>query len=191
LTPEAIKEIQCVIGSILYGACTVNITVLMALSSIVIKQTKGTTSTMEKTKQLLDYLATNFDATMIKASNMIMNLHLDTLYLSKANTQSRGCGHFFMGWETKGSDPSKLNGAFFTLCAILSFVVTSTADKLGALFLNCKKSMIFWMTLEELRHLQPKTMVHCDNATTVGITKKYFQKTALMINGNEVFLGMW
>jgi hypothetical protein len=36
----------------------------MALSSIAIKQTKGTTSTIEKAKQLLDYLATNPDATM-------------------------------------------------------------------------------------------------------------------------------
>ncbi len=29
--------------------------------------------------------------------------------------------------------------------------------------------MVFWMTLEELGHPQPKTMVHCNNATTIGI----------------------
>jgi hypothetical protein len=104
LSPEKIKEIQCVIGSILYYACTVDIIVLMALSSIAIEQTKGTTSMMEKAKQL----------------------------------------HFFMGWATKDGTLIKLNGAFFTLCAILCFVITSAAEaKLGALFLNCKEGMIF------------------------------------------------
>jgi hypothetical protein len=54
LSPEEIKEIHCVVGSILQYACTVDLTVLMALSSIAIKQTKGTTNTMQKGKQLLD-----------------------------------------------------------------------------------------------------------------------------------------
>jgi hypothetical protein len=37
-----------------------------------------------------------------------------------------------------------LNGAFFTLCAILGFVVASAAEaELGALFLNCKLATIF------------------------------------------------
>ena len=54
LSPDKIKEIQRVIGSILYYARAVDITVLMALSSIAIEQSKGTTNTMEKAKQLLD-----------------------------------------------------------------------------------------------------------------------------------------
>jgi hypothetical protein len=145
LSSEEIKEIQCIIGSILYYTHTVNITVLMALSSIAIKQIKGTTSTKEMAKQLLIYLATNPNATMrFKASDMIMNVHLDALYLSKADAQSRACRHFFMGWDTKDGDPIKLNGDFFTLCAILHFVVASAAKtKLRALFLNCKEGMIF------------------------------------------------
>jgi hypothetical protein len=40
-----------------------------------------------------------------------------------------------MGWSVKDGKPIKLNGAFFTLCAILQFIVTSTAEaELGALF---------------------------------------------------------
>jgi hypothetical protein len=70
----------------------------MALSSIAIKQTKRTTSTMEKAKQLHDYLAANPDATMrFKASNMIMNIHSDMMYLLEANACSRACGHF--SWD--------------------------------------------------------------------------------------------
>jgi hypothetical protein len=64
LNPDKIKDIQSVIGSILYYARAVDITVLMALSSIAIKQSKGTTSTMMKAKQLLDYLVTYPDATI-------------------------------------------------------------------------------------------------------------------------------
>jgi hypothetical protein len=126
---------------------------------------------MEKAKQLLDYLAMNSNATMrFKASDMIMNVHSDASYLSDANAQSRACGHYFMGWDTTDGDPIKLNSAFFTLCTILRFVVAFAAEaELRALFLNCKEGIIFRMTLEELGHPQPKTIVHCDNATAVGI----------------------
>jgi hypothetical protein len=74
------------------------------------------------------------------------------------------------GMVPKDGDPLKLNGAFFTLCTILRFVVASAAEaELGTLFLNCKEGMIFQLTLEELGHPQPKTPIHCDNATAVGI----------------------
>jgi hypothetical protein len=49
-----------------------------------------------------------------------------------------------MGWSPKNGDPIKLNGAFFTLCTILHFVVALAAEAdLGALFLNCKEGIIF------------------------------------------------
>jgi hypothetical protein len=85
-----------------------------------------------------------------------------------------------MGWTTKDGDPIKLNGAFFTLCAILWFVVTSNAKaKLSALFFNCKEGMIFRMTLEELGHPQPKTQVHCNNATAVGVANNTVKRKRL------------
>ncbi len=59
-----IKEIQRIVGSILYYSRAVNITVLMALSSIASEQMRGTTNTMAKAKQLLDYLATHPDVTI-------------------------------------------------------------------------------------------------------------------------------
>jgi hypothetical protein len=125
----------------------------MALSSIAIVQSKGMTNTMEKAKQLLDYLATYPDATIrFRASDMIMNVHSNASYLSESDARSRACGRFFMGWSPKDGNPIKLNGAFFTLCAILRFVVASATEaELGALFLNCKEGIIFCLTLEELR----------------------------------------
>jgi hypothetical protein len=75
-----------------------------------------------------------------------------------------------MGRRANPTKPIKLNGAFFTLCAILCFVVTSAAEaELGALFLNCKQATIFRLTLEEMGHPQPPTPVHCNNSTALGI----------------------
>jgi hypothetical protein len=50
LSDKDIKHVQQVIGSILYYACAVDLTVLMALSTIASKQAKGKENTMLKTK---------------------------------------------------------------------------------------------------------------------------------------------
>jgi hypothetical protein len=93
------------------------------------------------------------------------------------NAHSRACGHFFMGWKADPTKPIKLNGALFTLCTILQFVIASTAEaKLGALFLNCKQATIFRLTLEEMGHLQPPKLLHCNNSTAVGITNNSVKK---------------
>ncbi len=136
---------------------------------------------MEKAKQLLDYLATYPNATIcLRVYNMIMNVHSNVLYLLESDARSHACSHFFMGWSPTDNDPFKLNGAFFTLCAILCFVVASPAEaELGALFLNCKEGMIFRLTLEELGHPQPKSLIHCNNATAVGIANNAVNRQCL------------
>ncbi len=99
-----------------------------------------------------------------------MNVHSNASYLLESDAHSRACRHFFIGWSPKDGDPIRLNGAFFTLCAILRFIVASAAKaKLGALFLNCKESIIFRSTLTELSHPQPTNPIHCDNPTTGSI----------------------
>ena len=39
--------------------------------------------------------------------------------------------------------------------------------------------MVFRLTLEELGHPQPKTQVHCDNATAIGIANNTFKRQCL------------
>jgi hypothetical protein len=105
------------------------------------------------------------------ASDMVMNIHSDASYLSETKGRSRACGHFFMEWMPKNGEPIKLNGAFYVDMTILRFVVASAAEaELGALFHNCQDGIIFRQTLPDLGHPQPKTPVHCNNATAVGIT---------------------
>ncbi len=106
-----------------------------------------------------------------------MNVHSDASYLSEDKARSRASGHFFMGSLPSNNKPIRLNGAFFTLCKILKFAVASAAKaELGALFLACQEGMIFRLTLEEMGHPQPKTPVHCDNATTVGNTNNSIKR---------------
>ena len=171
LGDKEIKAVQKIVGSILSYARAVDMTVLMALSTIASEQTKGTERTMEKALQVIDYLTTHPDATIqFCATDMVMNIHLDAQYLLAPNSRSRACGHFFLGWLPVDREPIRLNGAFQTLCSILRFVVASAAEaELGALFLNCQEGMIFRLTLEDLGHPQPKTPIHCDNATAVRL----------------------
>jgi hypothetical protein len=89
LSKDNIKHVQRIIGSILYYPRAVELTVLMALSTIANEQLKGTQNSMLKTKQLMDYLATHPDGTVrFRASDMILNVHSDASYLSKANAHS-------------------------------------------------------------------------------------------------------
>lgn len=171
LDKDGQKRIQQIVGSILYYARAVDLTVLMALSSIASEQAKPTDKTKHASAQLLDYLSTHPDATIrYYASDMILNIHSDASYLSEPKARSRVCGHYFLGSIPRDNEPIKINGAIFCLCAILKFVVASAAEaELGALFLNCKEGKIIRLTLHELGHPQPPTPVHCDNATAVGI----------------------
>ena len=102
LSNEEIKEMQRIVGRILYYAWVVDITVLMALISIASEKMQGTTNTMAKAKQLLEYLETHPDATIrFRALDMVLNIHSNASYLLKMKAHSCACGHFFMGWSPR------------------------------------------------------------------------------------------
>jgi hypothetical protein len=153
-------------------------TVLMALSVIAVEQTKVTTKTLGKCMQLLDYLASNSESKVrFYASDMIMNIHLVASYLSETVARSRACGIFFMGRMPTNGEPIKINGAFYVNATIMKFVVASAAEaELRALFHNCQDGIIFRKKLADMGHPQPKTPVHCDNATAVGIANNTIKR---------------
>jgi hypothetical protein len=173
-----LKKVQKIVGSILYYAGAVDLRLLMALSTVASELRKGAENTMEKDYQVLDYLATYLDATVhFWASNMVMNIQSDVSYLTEPKARSHACSHFFMGSLPQDGKPIKINGAFHTLCSILQFVVASTTEaELGVLFLNRQEGMIFQLTLENLGHPQPKILVHCDNATAIGIANNTIKR---------------
>ena len=137
---EEITHIQQVLGRILYYTIAVDLTILVALSTIASKQAKATKTTLKNVHQVLDYLATNPDATIrFHASDMLLKIHSDTSYLSANNAKRFASGNFFLRSVPKYGEHITLNSAIFTLCAILKFVASSAVElELGALFMNVK-----------------------------------------------------
>jgi len=89
LTDKEIEQVQKIVRSILYYTRTVDMIVLMALSTIASEQTKGTERTLEKVYQVLDYLVTHPNAVVqFHTPDMAMSIHLDVSYLSKPNARS-------------------------------------------------------------------------------------------------------
>jgi hypothetical protein len=156
-------------------------TVHMALSTIAAEQTIATERTLAKCTQMLDYLVHNATAKVrFHASDMIMNIHLDASFISEAKACSRTCSHFFMGWQPADGKPIRINGAFHVSIDILHSVVASTAEaELGALYHNCQTGIVFCRTLDAMGHKQPKTPVHCNNATAVSITNNTVKRQRL------------
>jgi hypothetical protein len=173
-----IRRIQQIIGTILYYARAIDLTTLVALSSIAADQTQATEDTEKRVSHLLDYLHTHNDATVrYVASDMILNVHSDASYLSEPRARSRLGGLFFMGTIPVNGQPIQLNGPVLAIASICKFVVASAAEaELGALFYNCQDSTILRLTLNELGHPQPPTPVSCDNSTAVSIANNTVKK---------------
>jgi hypothetical protein len=148
-------------------------TVLMALSAIAANQTIATARTLERCMH-----AHNAGAKVrFCTSDMI---YLDASYLSKAKVCSQTCGHFFMGWIPKDSNPIKINGTFHVCTNVLRFMVASAAEaELGTLYNNCQTGIVCCQSLKAMGHKQPKTPVHCNNATAVGIANNTVKRQCL------------
>ncbi len=178
LPKERRRRVQAIIGSILFYARAIDNTVLVALSSVAMSQAKATEQTEYHVQQLLDYLATHPDASvMYRASDMVLNIHSDASYLNEPHGRSRVAGFYFLGSASVPNQPIHLNGAIHVACSVIKFTVASAAEaELGALFLNCREGKIIRLILEELGHPQPATPVHCDNATAAGIANDTIKK---------------
>jgi len=162
------KFVQEVVGTFLYYARAVDLTMLPALGSIATQQANPTEQTLAKVEQFLDYAATHPDAIVTyRASNMVLVVHSDASYLSESKARSRAGGHFFL---SEDSDEPPLNGAVLSVAKIIKNVMASAAEaELGALFINCREAIPARHALEAMGHKQPPTPVQTDNTTALGI----------------------
>jgi hypothetical protein len=95
LSPDTIKRVQDIVGTLLYYGQAVNLTLLTALSSIAACQANGTTAVAKSCQQLLDYIATHPNAGICyKACNMILAVYTNTSYLLEQNSKSHATAHF-------------------------------------------------------------------------------------------------
>jgi hypothetical protein len=82
LPAPPITRIPQIIGTLLYYSLAVGPTMLVALSTIAVEQTKATENTANAVVKLLNYAATHPNATICyHASNMILYAHSDASYL--------------------------------------------------------------------------------------------------------------
>jgi hypothetical protein len=117
LPPDRIQCIQLIVGTIMYYARAVDLTTLVALSSIAAEQTTATENTEQKIRHLMDYLYTHKDATVrFHASDMILNIHSDASYLSESRARSRIGGIYFMGQAPHDGRSIQLNGPIHIQC---------------------------------------------------------------------------
>ena len=83
VSAEDKKFIQQVCGKFLFYGRAVDSTILVAVSAIASQQAKPTTDTLAKTKQLLDYLASQEEAILTySASDMVLAVHSNAGYLN-------------------------------------------------------------------------------------------------------------
>jgi Reverse transcriptase (RNA-dependent DNA polymerase) len=179
LTAEQTKQVQEIIGVLLYYARAVDSTLLVGLGTLPSEQAKGTQATMKRITHLLNYCATKPNATVrFHASDMILHLHSDASYNSNKGAISRVGGYYYL--SSKPTNPGQapaadepeppMNGAIQVLSQLLRMVVSSAAEaELAGLFHNCKEACALRVALEEMGNPQTPTMVVTDNSVAAGI----------------------
>ena len=139
LTPDQIKRVQKIVGTLLYYGRAVDSTLLTALSTIAARQSNGTQAVANACHQLLDYVATHPDAGIrYHACDMILAVHTDASYLSELDGKIRAAGHFYL---TNQNNEDFNNGAILTLSSIIKHVMSSASEAaLAALYYGCKQA---------------------------------------------------
>ena len=105
----------------MYYDIAIDNTFLVSLSNIGSEQSRATFKTMDEVKQLLDYLASNPNATILfHASGTILFIHSDASFLLVTKARSRDSGVFFLIYPkpdalTFGEYTPILNGFIFIL----------------------------------------------------------------------------
>jgi hypothetical protein len=176
LNSKETKLVQEILGTLLYYAHAVNLTMLAAIGTFATQQASATKQTMKAIAQLLNYCATHPDAVMrYSASDMVLHIESDASYLSATKARSRTAGYHFLSDQPSdppdpAAAPPMANGAVNVLCTIMREVLASAAEaELAALFHNGREACPLRTILEELDHAQPTTPIQTDNTTTAGI----------------------
>jgi hypothetical protein len=173
------KHMQEVLGTLLYYARAIDSTMLVAISTLASQQAHTTNATMIALNQLLNYAATNPEATILySASDMVLHVSSDASYLTAPKARSRAVGYHYLSSRPIDPDPPPLptdpdppnNGAIHVLCHIMREVLFSAAEaELAGVFHNGKEACPLRACLTELGHPQPLTPIQTDNSTAASI----------------------
>ena len=100
---------------------------------------------------LLDCVTTHSHATICySASNMILAIHTNALYLSQPKAKSMAAAHFYF---TKDYNRDFNNGTILTLSTIIkNFIASASKAELVALFYGYKHGILLRTALEEMKN---------------------------------------
>ena len=151
-------------------------TLLVSLNTILRQQSNPTRQTVATINQILNYVATNPEATiMYTPSDMILKAHTDVSYLSEPGAKSRFGGHFYMGKRPARSITT--NGPVLNTASILRNIVSSAAEaEYGGMFMNARAALPLQQALIEMGYKQPTTPMQSDNDTTTGIANEIMKQ---------------
>ena len=98
------KSHQQILGSLLYYARIIDLTMLISANDLTIESTKYVTTARNKMSTLIYYLAINPNTAMAhKKSDMMLKMYSDGSCLSATNARSRVAGHFYFGDDKNGN----------------------------------------------------------------------------------------
>jgi hypothetical protein len=113
LDVAGIKQVQGIIGSLLYYAQAIDNKLLATISTISAQQAKAMENMAKAVHQLLDYVATYpHDRITYCPSNMVLPAHSDASYLTEPQSRSQSGAHIFLS----EADPiPRQNGPILTI----------------------------------------------------------------------------
>jgi hypothetical protein len=168
------KEIQEVVGCLLYYSRAVDPTMLCDTNRLGSLQANPTEKAYDASQHLLRYAATYpVVETVFHASNMILRISSDASYLSETQGRSRVGGYFDL--INSDIDPIRapVNGAIHVISSVLSSVVASVAEaEYGRLFVNGQAGADIRQKLIGMGYPQPMTTIITDNKCAAGIANK-------------------
>jgi hypothetical protein len=166
-SPAQQKELQVVVGTLLYYARTVDPSILTVVHELGSVQASPSVQDMLKMERLLQYVSVHqLHGLRFHASNMQLQIQSDASYLSRTKARSVLGGFHYLG------STEYINGPFFCTSKIISCIVTSAAEaELGAAFQNAQKGAQFRNTLIELGYPQQASTILVDNTVAEGLAK--------------------
>ncbi len=159
---------QDIVGTLLYYGRAVDPTILPAISALASQQAQGMEAMADACHQLLDYVATHPNAGIrYLASDMILEVHTNALYISEHNARSWASAHFYL---TNKGDKEFNNGAILHLASIIKHVMSLASEaELAALYYGCKIAVPIQTTFDKMGRMQPLMPVTTDNITAQGL----------------------
>jgi hypothetical protein len=172
-------HVQMVLGTLLFYARAVDLTMLKAIGTLSTQQSNPTEGTMNGITKLLNYAASNPNAEVrYYASDMVLWIDSDAIYLSETKARSTCAGYHFL--SDRPSNPATPpqphdaepmhNAPVYVMCNIMKEIVSAASEaELAGLFHNGKEACPIRICLEELGHPQPPTPLKTDNTTAEGL----------------------